>query len=203
MIRRSVFRLAILGAVAGGLSACLQPVHAPQLGIGGGTIAKELAQVSVAPIEGFLGYNLKSELDYLLTNGAPAGDTRYLLTVKTQQTGATSIIDAQTARPQSVTLQAEATYELKDTQTGVIRASGRTFGSANYDRSGQRFATIRAQRDAEERLGKALAERLRLIVIGALSNNAAPRRPGPAPALSQPIDPWDEAPARNPGDETG
>ncbi len=203
MIRRALLRLAILGAAAGGLSGCLQPVHAPHLGIGGGSIANELAQVSVAPIDGFLGYSLKSELDYLLTNGEPAKGTRYLLTVLTKQTGATSIIDAATARPQSVTLQAEATYELKDTRTGAIRASGKTFGSANYDRSSQRYATIRAQRDAEERLGKALAERLRLIVIGALSNNAAPRRAGPAPALSQPIDPWEETPTRDPGDETG
>lgn len=203
MIRRAAYRLAILGVMAGGLSACLQPVHAPHLGVGGGPIAAELAQVSVAPIEGHLGYSLKSELDYLLTNGQPASGTRYLLTIRTQQTGATSIIDAATARPQSVTLQAEATYELKDTVNGAIRASGRTFASANYDRSAQRFATIRAQRDAEERLGKALAERLRLIVIGALSSNAPPRRTGPAPALSQPIDPWEEAPVRDPGDETG
>jgi len=203
MIRRAVFRLAILGVAAGALAGCLRPVHAPQLGIGGGSIAQELAQVSVAPIEGHLGYSLKSELDYLLTNGEPAKGTRYLLTVKTQQTGATSIIDAATARPQSVTLQAEATYELKDTTNGSIRASGKTFGSANYDRSSQRFATIRAQRDAEERLGKALAERLRLIIIGALSNGAAPRTTSSAPALSQPIDPWEEPPARDPGDETG
>lgn len=203
MIRRSLLRVAMLGAMAGGLSACMQPVHAPQLGAGGDRITGELAQVAVAPIDGFLGYSLKSELDYLLTNGQPANGTRYLLTVKTQQSGATSIIDAATARPQSVTLQAEATYELKDTRSGAIRASGKTFGSANYDRSGQRFATIRAQRDAEERLGKALAERLRLIIIGALANNAAPRTTSPAPALSEPIDPWDEKPARDPGDETG
>lgn len=202
MIRRVVLRMVVFGAMAGGLSACLQPVHAPQLGLSGGSIARELAQVSVAPIDGYLGYSLKSELDYLLTNGAPASGTRYLLTVKTQQAGATSIIDAATARPQSVTLQAEATYELKDTTNGTIRASGRTFGSANYDRSGQRFATIRAQRDAEERLGKSLAERLRLVVIGALSN-PAPTRASPAPALSPPIDPWDDTPARDPGDETG
>lgn len=201
MIRRAVLRLAILGTVAGGLAGCLRPVHAPQLGIGGGTIASELAQVSIAPIEGYLGYSLKSELDYLLTNGQPASGTRYLLTVKTQQSGGTSIIDAQTARPQSVTLQAEATYELKDTKTGAVRASGKTFGSANYDRSNQRYATIRAQRDAEERLGKALAERLRLIVIGALSNGGVPRNAGPAPALSPPIDPWEETPARDPGDD--
>ncbi len=88
MIRRALLRLAILGGMAGSLSACLQPVHAPHLGLGGGKIVDELAQVSVAPIEGFVGYSLKSELDYLLTNGRPASGTRYLLTVKTQQRGA-------------------------------------------------------------------------------------------------------------------
>jgi LPS-assembly lipoprotein len=201
MTLRSIIRVSTWLVLAAPLSGCLQPVNAPALG--NASLAAQMAQISVAPIEGYLGYSVKSELDFLFSNGNPPQAGRYLLVVKISTGRATSIIDAATARPQSVSVQAEAVYELRDTAGNIIRASGKTFGSATYDRSSQRFATIRAQRDAEERLGKALAERLRIVVTAALAgdpNRVAP----PAPSFSPPIDPLDEnrpLPA-NPGDET-
>ena len=198
MILRASLRLIPLLALAGMLTACLQPVNAPRLG--GPGVSAELAQVSVARVEGYLGYNVKSELDFLLSNGQPPSAPRYSLVVKINTGRASSIIDSTTSRPQSVTVQAEAIYELRDSMNGTIRASGKTFGSATYDRSVQRFATLRAQRDAEEKLGKALAERLRIILLSALVDPA--RRAPPAPEFSRPVEPWLERPASEPGDET-
>lgn len=200
MILRASLRVTLLLALASSVTACFQPVHGIRLGYS--TVSGELARVAVAPVSGgYLEYSLKAELDFLLGNGAIARDPRYVLTVKTAQNRVSSIIDAATSRPQSVAIQVEATYELKEVATGRIRASGKTFGSANYDRSNQRFATIRAQRDAEERLGKALAERLRILVSTSLLQE--PRRDiGPAPELSPPIDPWQGPAAKDPGDET-
>lgn len=200
MILRASLRLVSLLVLASGLTACFQPVHGTRLG--NSSVSAELAQVSVAPIGGgYLEYSLKSELDFLFGNGAIAQNPRYVLTVKAAQTRGSSIINVSASRPQSVSLQAEAIYELRDLKTGTIRASGKTFGSANFDRSNQRFATIRAQRDAEERLGKALAERLRILVSAGLL--ADPRRDaGPAPEFSPSIDPWAEPAARDPGDES-
>jgi LPS-assembly lipoprotein len=40
-------------------------------------------------------------------------------------------------------------------------ASGTVNGSASYERSPQRFAIVRAQRDAEIRLARLLAEQIR------------------------------------------
>jgi len=90
---------------------------------------------------------------------------------------------------------------LKEVQTGRIRASGKTFGTANYERSSQRFATIRAQRDAEERLGKSLAERLRILISTSLLQDQG-RDAGPAPALNPVVDPWEEPIPKDPGDES-
>jgi LPS-assembly lipoprotein len=192
---------AMMGALllATGLAGCIQPVHAPRLG-GGSATSAELEQVTVDRVEGYLGYTLKSELDFLLRGGnQPTKAGRYLLKVKTQQSKASSVIDASTGRAQIATLQIEAVYVLLDQQrNGAIRVSGKTFASASFDRSQLRFATLRAERDAEERVAKSLAERLRIIITAALleKKNIGLRT---EPTLSPP-DP--DQPPRDPGDET-
>ena len=200
MTMRMTFRLALVLTLAGLVSACFQPVHSPSLL--GGQMANRLAQVSVSKSDGYMAYILKSELDYLFTNGAPAKNSRYHLELTSYQGRGSSIIDAATARAQNVTLQVETRYELKDIKTGKLKGSGKTFASANYDRSQQRFATIRAQRDAEEKVAKALAERLKIIVASILASDTGVEA-APAPALITPhIDPLDEKPERDPGNDS-
>ena len=148
----SLIRLAGTALLAAFLGGCLQPVHAPRLANGQSSAASQLSQVSVDRIEGYLGYQLQSELNFLLTGGnAPTKAGRYVLKVKTQQSKASSIIDSSTGRAQIATLQIEAVYVLIDqSQGGKIRTSGKTFASASFDRSQMRFASMRAERDAEE-----------------------------------------------------
>lgn len=200
MILKTSLRAASLVVIAVSLSACFQPVHGTRLG--NSTVSGELSRISVAPISGgYLEYSLKSELDFLLGNGAIAQNPRYVLTVRATYSRSSSIIDVANSSSQSVAIQAEATYELKEVQTGRIRASGKTFGTANYERSSQRFATIRAQRDAEERLGKSLAERLRILISTSLMQDQG-RDAGPAPALNPVVDPLEEPIPQDPGDES-
>lgn len=200
MSRSILARLALGVLLAGGLAGCIQPVHAPRLG-GGSKVAAQLSQVSVDRIEGYLGYQLKSELDFLLTGGAePTRGGRYLLKVKTQQSKASSVIDTYSGRAQVATLQIEAVYLLVDQQDGgKIKTSGKTFASASFDRSQLRFATLRAERDAEEKVAKSLAERLRIIVTTALASDSLAASRAGVPELSPP-DP--DQPPRDPGDET-
>lgn len=198
MIGKKLLRFAAPMVLAGFLGGCLQPVYAPNLS-GGSSTATLLSQVTVDRVEGYLGYVLKSELDFLLTGGAaPTRNSRYLLKVKTQQSKASSIIDSSTGRAQIATLQIEAVYVLVDQQdSGKIKTSGKTFASASFDRSQLRFATLRAERDAEERVAKSLAERLRIIVTTALARDTV-TGPKMVPELTPP-DP--DTPARDPGDE--
>jgi LPS-assembly lipoprotein len=199
MSARLAFRFGLVAIAAGVLAGCLQPVHAPRFGAPS-PLQSTLSQVEVQQISGYLGYVVKSELDFLLTGGEPARNARYVLAIKIVQDSGSSIIDATTGRAQSVTMQAQANYELRDTRDGKIRASGNTFASAAFDRSQQRFATTRAQRDAEQRLGKALAERMRIILTTALSQETLPVAP-PAPELKPFPDPLNERRADEPGDE--
>lgn len=200
MLRTSLRALLLSGIIGTGVSGCIQPVHQPTLGAPSG-IAKELAQISVDRIDGYLGYQLKSELDFLLTGGgAPNSGGRYVLKVKTQQSKASSIIDASTGRAQIATLQIEAVYVLVDQQQGGrIRTSGKTFASASFDRSQLRFATLRAERDAEEKVAKSLAERLRIIISAALARDGGVGNASAVPQLTPP-DP--DQPSAEPGDES-
>jgi len=197
MYSRLALRLAGMLALAGMGSGCLQPVHSTRFG--SESVQSQLSEISVTQVEGYLGYALKTELDYLLTNGQPVKTGRYQLKVATKQNKGSSIIDATTGRAQLVTIQVEAIYELRETKGGKIRGSGRTFASATYDRSQQRFATIRAQRDAEERVGKALAERLKIILMGMLANQSGEATT--APDFTPLAGPQEEPQSREPGDE--
>lgn len=192
--------LSLIGplVLAVGLGGCLQPVNG--IRFGNETINSQLAEVTVARSEGYLGHIVKAELDYLLTNGAPARNSRYQLKMKLVQGQGSSLVDSATGRPQIATLQVTTTYELFDAQLKKIRGSGTTMVSASYDRSSQRFATIRAQRDAEERVGKALAERMKIIVVSILAQGEGATA-APAPAITPFVDPVEEAPAREPGDD--
>ena len=177
-----LLRFGLALALSGSLAACLQPVNTPSWGRAG-VSGSHFADINVSRIDGFLGHILQSELVFLFGNGAHNPNARYALNVKTTSSKATSIVDNFNASVQSVSVQVEAVYELKDTTTGKLKGSGKTFASSSYDRSSQRFATLRAQRDAEEKAAKLLAERLRIIIIGLLrspENGAA----GPAPALT-------------------
>ncbi len=188
-------RLTAAALLTAALTGCLQPVHGTRFG----PASAALKQVVVARIDGYMGYALKTELDYLLSGGqAPSKSGRYLLNVKTRETKATTVVDSSTGLAQVGSLQVEAVYVLLDRDNGdKIRTSGKTFASAAYDRSQMRFASMRAERDTEDRLGKALAERLKIIIATALASEAA-SGPAKAPELSAPDA---AAPAAEPGEE--
>src|SRR5690606_4551903 len=76
---RGAALLMVLGCAA--LSACgLQPMYA---GGGQGAIARGLASIEVAPIEGRAGWLMRNALrDKLAPGGADAGGARYVLNVR-------------------------------------------------------------------------------------------------------------------------
>ena len=194
-------RFACVTLVAAGLAGCFQPVHGTRLE-SGTTFQAALSEVSVAPVPGYLGYIFKSEMDYLLTGGVPAKNTRYILSMKISSASSSSIVDSASGRAQNVTLQVQALYELRDTKTGKIRTSGRTFASAPFDRSTQRFATLRAQRDADERVGKSLAQRMRLLLATALAKEPTPENTQELEQRYYPEGVVDEPRTAEPGDDS-
>lgn len=157
--------LALAATLSLGLSGCFQPLHGPQFG----GIRGKLADVEVAQIEGHLGHQLKSELDFLLTNGTPPAAPVYRLTAKPSGSIGGIIVDNSASTPQTNKYYMFTNYTLVSIKDGKIVSAATAQTVVSFDRDAQRLASIRAQRDAEIRGAKILAEQIRARIIADLA----------------------------------
>ena len=165
MLSRRI-RTALAGvALATGLAGCFQPLHGPQFG----AIQPMLGSVDVVQMEGHFGHQLKSELDFLFNNGEPPAAPKYRLSIAPAGTSGSVIVNVDSGRPQMMNYATVANYSLVSIADSKVVSFGTARSNASYDRDSQRFATIRAQRDAEIRAAKALAEEIKIRVIADLS----------------------------------
>jgi LPS-assembly lipoprotein len=161
---RRALRLGLVLAAGLGLSGCLQPLYGPTAS--GVPLQDVLAAIEVEPVgvpveQQRLSHYVRSELVFDLDGSGQPRPKRYKLAVKVATSTVSPIVDTVQGRASSSTLLGEATYTLTPSAGGAPVASGTVNGSASYERSPQRFAIVRAQRDAEIRLARLLAEQIR------------------------------------------
>ncbi len=85
----------------------------------------------------------------------------------------TALVDITTQRAQDATVVTDVTWTLVPIEGGPPVAAGKTTSFATYDRSSQRFANIRAARDAEIRDAKVLADQLTTQIAARLGGAPA------------------------------
>lgn len=168
---KRAFGLALVAVLGFGLSGCLRPLYGPTAT--GQNLQDALAAIDVLPIRGAvaqqrLGHYLRSELVFDLDGAGREEQKRYKLEISVVERLNTPIVDTATGRADSATLIAEADYRLTSLDGSRLIASGKALGDATYDRNSQRFATLRAARDAEIRLAKLLAEQIKTRLAVAL-----------------------------------
>jgi LPS-assembly lipoprotein len=149
----------IVPVLALALSGCLRPMYS-EMGPGP-PVSAALAAVSVDEVRGRLGHYLDEELSFALNGGNAADQTRYRLAVTLTERIETPVADVVTGRAQVATIIVEAEYVLTRAGGGPELARGRAVQSASYARLTQRFAGVRAGRDAEIRIAKLLAEQIK------------------------------------------
>ncbi len=177
-IARRALRLTTAAALTLGLSACVfRPLYGPTPS--GAPLADVLAAVQVEPLiaangQERLSHYLRSELIYDLNGSGQTQPKRYKLVVSAVGTPTLPVTDSTTGRADAVALQGSATYVLTLIDGGKVVTTGRATGSATYDRNPQRFAAVRAARDAEIRLGKMLAEQIKIRLASVLATNPTP-----------------------------
>jgi LPS-assembly lipoprotein len=172
---KRALRLATAALVALGLSACFQPLHGPTAS--GASMRDVLAAIDVQPVAAPVGqerltHYLRSELVFDLDGSGQPRPKRYKLAVGAIERVATPIVDTVTGRAQSATLIADATYSLTTLDGARVITSGKATASASYDRYPQRFANVRASRDAEIRVAKLLSEQIRTRLAAALASGS-------------------------------
>jgi LPS-assembly lipoprotein len=168
--RRTILRLTGTAGLALALGACFRPLYGPQAA--GGSVAELLADTEVEVTGDRLAHYLKNEIEFQLTGGTvtPA-PKRYKLTVWPTERLDTIIID-RTGGADAATLTVDARYSLSEKGKPAPVTSGEVRASASYERSGQRFASVRAARDAQIRNAKLISEQIKTRLALALSGGA-------------------------------
>ena len=165
MATQRVLLVCTLAILSTGLSGCFRPLYGPSVN-GGASVAQELAAVDIKQIQDRLGqerigHYVRQELVFEFEGGTKGTPKRYSLELGVKQRIQTAIVDTISGRADSATLVSEVTYTLRPFGSDQTIASGKAESSASYDRNPQRFASIRAARDAEIRVSKQLAEQIR------------------------------------------
>lgn len=170
MLARRFFRVAALAfpAMASlSLAGCIQPLYGSLAG--GGDVASQLQAIKITPIPDRLGHYLENDLHFGFNGtGAPV-DSRYVLRISVRENVQSPLIDTVTGYPTSGTVVVAADYTLTRTEGGDPITKGTATVVASYDRNSQRFANIRASRDAEIRDARLLAEQIRTNIAAAFA----------------------------------
>ena len=156
-------RLALGGALlfAAGLAGCTEAPR-PLYGRAGGTVPA-LRTIDVGAVPGRVGQQVRNELVFGLHGGAGESDGKPVYRLELTVTSIDNAVGVERYRnlPAAYVERISATYALIDIASGATVTSGNSFAQAAYDYSPQRFADVRAKRDAENRVATVVAGDIR------------------------------------------
>ena len=161
------FALAFAALTGFAVAACIQPLYGSLAG--GGDVASELQAIKIEPVPDRLGHYLANDLIFGLNGtGAPV-EPKYVLKIYVRENVQSALVDTVTGYPSSGTIVVSADYTLTPLRGGDPIAKGTATTFASYDRNSQRFANIRASRDAEIRNARLLADQIQTNIAAAFA----------------------------------
>jgi len=140
-------RMAALAAAASGLSGCFTPLYSE-------TAHPGLVEDVIADING---------------TGETASPPKYRLAMKIATGVQTPTVNSETNVASSATMSGDVEYVLTRVDGNAEVVKGTANAAAAYDRTTQRYADLRAARDAEIRLARALSQEISLRLASALA----------------------------------
>lgn len=159
----------LLLALLAGAGCTVQPLYskpeASAYAAGGGLQA--LNAVAIKPVDTRAAQEVRNHLIFAFNGGAgqPAAP-RYEMTLKVasirDDSLVTQVADENVASAGTITLIAD--YVVTDVATRQPVATGKRQITSNYDVPRQEFANVRAERDAENRAAREMAELLKLAI---------------------------------------
>jgi LPS-assembly lipoprotein len=153
-------RIAGAAALAVALAGCFRPLYGPSAS--GAPVQDILASILVEPVSDRTGHYLVEELRFNLLNGLEQPvKPAYKLSMEIEERVASAIVSSESGRASNATVTVTVRYTLTKYGTQDKVLDGIAVGSASYDRSVQRFASVRAARDAEIRVARNLADQIR------------------------------------------
>ncbi len=164
-VRATFWRSALIAGMALGLAGCFTPLYAPTAGMPAG-VAETLKAIDVTTVQvsggdDAMAHELRSELIFALDGERTEEiEKRYRLTAEVRARRSSPIISTATGRAAAGAINATVTWQIVDLETERVVLTGDQRGEASFDRTDQRFAAIRARRDAELRLARQLAQQV-------------------------------------------
>lgn len=158
------FNVALFSAIA--TSGCFQPMLG---GYSGVALTEELKAIAVQPIDDRIGHHLGNELSFALNGSGSVGPEKYKLIVTLSQRVQTPIIDTVSGRASAASLLIDAEYRLLETGSGRSVSTGTAIATTSYTRTAQRFANLRAARDAELKSARILADQIKIRLASDLA----------------------------------
>lgn len=168
LFRRGVLLL----AAAGFLAACqVRPVYAPAGSAVVGNnpaMVTELASIAIKGQTERVAQALINELIFQLRGGGALVEPKYRLDLILTTRVSDLAIRAREDIPVAKLVSLTATYTLTEVATSRVVTSDNVYATSSFDVSSQRYANVRAQRDAEDRAARAAAADIRLRLSSAL-----------------------------------
>lgn len=169
-----ILKLAAIGgflaATATLTSGCgFQPLYGPTAS--GAQLEDIMRTVDISPVPGRVGQQVRNELIFKTTGGGLAGDSQYRLDIAIRESVVNLLVEG-TGNIEGQVYQLYSEFKLVRIEDNEVVLSGHSNSRAAFDKVGSVFADIRAQRDAENRAAKTIAETIRTRLASYLSLNA-------------------------------
>jgi LPS-assembly lipoprotein len=157
---KRVLGFALAVCAVSSLSACgFRPLYATGTTPEGMT--QYYQQVAVEPIQGRQGVHLRNQLTDAFTPGGMPVSAAYRLTIRLEEQKEGLAIQHDT-RITRYNYNLTAKYELKDSVSGQVLDKGIARAIAAYNVVDSQFATLSAERDAQERAAREVGEDIRI-----------------------------------------
>lgn len=162
-LHRRGLLLLVASGLATGLGGCFRPLYGDVAASvpGGGNVKDVLRAIEVEPIPDLVGHYLRNELVFQLDGSGVESPKRYRLAVVVAETTDVTVVNSNSGQADSATIVMTGKWTLTSASDSKALFSGESFTRVTFDRSLQRFATLRAGRDARIRAAKSLASLIR------------------------------------------
>ncbi len=173
---RGLRPLAVAGLLVAGLalSGCTTTGIRPLYGSSGGATVAALQDVDVST-KGRIGQQIRNDLVFGFSGGAGEPvKPRWRLEIATTDVDTAVGVDRYANLATGHIDQISANWVLTEVGTNRTLVTGTSFANAAYDYSQQRFADVRAKRDAENRAAQAIALDIRTKIAVWFAEHPAP-----------------------------
>jgi LPS-assembly lipoprotein len=164
-------RVTLAIAVSLALGGCFRPLYGPTAS--GERLQDVLASIEVEKVvtpngQERIGHYLRSELIFDLDGSGMPQPKRYRLALDVAESIQPISVDTRSGRADAALLNGTAKFALTDREGRTVLA-GLARANATYSRDQQRFAAVRAARDADIRVAKLLADDIKQRIAAHLA----------------------------------